>query len=335
MTTAPRTSRSSSSVISSGCSAELRDDRSSGPSTGSCSPQPVGRSRGTAGPPSSSRRQRSCAGIASWCGGSGPTVGRAARAGRRSIPGSRAHPAPCSREPALELRADRGRAPQARAPCERDDGPHPAPNGPSGACPEAIRTDVDRVPAGPGGGHHRVRLLHRRDRPAPDALRPRVHRARQPADPRESVDGASRLGVGHPAGPQPRAPARRSVSGFPFLIRDRDAKFSGPFDAVLRSERIRVIRTPVRAPNANAYAERVIETIRAECLDWSLVWGRRHLDRTLRTYAEHHNRQRPHRALGLASPLGAAGQPIAVDPHDVRRRDLLGGLIHEYHGAAA
>ncbi len=79
---------------------------------------------------------------------------------------------------------------------------------------------------------------------------------------------------------------------FQFLIRDRDAKFSGPFDAVLRSERIRVIRTPVRAPNANAYAERVIETMRTECLDWTLILGRRHLDGTLRIYAEHYNRGR-------------------------------------------
>jgi transposase InsO family protein len=120
-----------------------------------------------------------------------------------------------------------------------------------------------------------------------------------------------------------------------FLIRDRDTKFSRSFDAVLRSEGIRVIRTPIQAPNANAYAERVIETLRAECLDWTLVWGRGHLDLTLRTYAEHYNRQRPHRALGLAPPLAAAGQPIAVDPRDVRRRDMLGGLVHEYHGAAA
>jgi hypothetical protein len=59
-----------------------------------------------------------------------------------------------------------------------------------------------------------------------------------------------------------------------FLIRDRDAKFSRPFDMVLRSEGMRIIRTPVRAPNANAYAERVIETMRAECLDWTLIWGR-------------------------------------------------------------
>jgi hypothetical protein len=120
-----------------------------------------------------------------------------------------------------------------------------------------------------------------------------------------------------------------------FLVRDRDTKFSGPFDAVLRSEGIRVIRTPVRAPNANAYAERVIETIRAECLDWTLILGRGHLDRTLRTYAEHYNRQRPHRALALAAPLAPGGEPIPANPRDVRRRDLLGGLIHEYHGAAA
>lgn len=98
---------------------------------------------------------------------------------------------------------------------------------------------------------------------------------------------------------------------------------------MLRSEGLRVIRTPARAPNANAYAERVIETIRAECLDWTLVWGRRHLDGTLRTYADHDNRQRPHRALALASPV-AAGEPIPVDPRQIRRRDLLGGLIHEY-----
>jgi putative transposase len=81
-----------------------------------------------------------------------------------------------------------------------------------------------------------------------------------------------------------RSPAIR------FLIRDRDAKFSLPFDAVLRSEGMRVIRTPIRAPNANAHAERVIETIRAECLDGTLIWGRRHLDRTLRTYGDHYNR---------------------------------------------
>jgi putative transposase len=120
-----------------------------------------------------------------------------------------------------------------------------------------------------------------------------------------------------------------------FLIRDRDAKFSRSFDEVIRSEGARVIVTPIQAPNASAHAERVIETIRAECLDWTLILGRRHLDRTLRTYVEHYNRQRPHRALGLAPPRSEAWDPIAVSPRDVRRRDLLGGLIHEYCGAAA
>jgi len=126
-----------------------------------------------------------------------------------------------------------------------------------------------------------------------------------------------------------RSPAIR------FLIRDRDAKFCRPFDTVLRSEGMRVIRTPVRAPNANAYAERVIETMRAECLDWTLIQGRRHLERTLRIYVEHYNHGRPHRGLGLTPPIAAAAEPILVSPRDVRRRDLLGGLIHEYHGLAA
>jgi hypothetical protein len=95
------------------------------------------------------------------------------------------------------------------------------------------------------------------------------------------------------------------------------------------------VRFLIRDRDANARAERVIETVRAECLDWTLIWGRRHLDRTLRIYGEHNNRQRPHRALGLAPPLAAGGEPIPVDPRDVRRRDLLGGLVHEYHEAAA
>jgi hypothetical protein len=120
-----------------------------------------------------------------------------------------------------------------------------------------------------------------------------------------------------------------------FLIRDRDTKFSRSFDTVLRSEGCGSSAPRSGAPNANAHAERVIETIRAECLDWSLFWGRRHLDRTLRIYAEHYNRGRPHRALGLAPPLAAVGEPFLVDPRVVRRRDLLGGLLHEYHGLAA
>jgi putative transposase len=120
-----------------------------------------------------------------------------------------------------------------------------------------------------------------------------------------------------------------------FLIRDRDRKFVGPFDEVFRSEGARVIQTPIRAPNANAYAERVIETVRSECLDWSLIQGRGHLDRTLATYTTHYNRGRPHRALALAPPVAKEEASMPVNPRHVRRTDLLGGLIHEYYGLAA
>jgi transposase InsO family protein len=85
-----------------------------------------------------------------------------------------------------------------------------------------------------------------------------------------------------------------------FLIRDRDAKFSGPFDEVFRTEGVTVIRTPIRSPRANAFAERWVRTVRTECLDWILVRGRRHLERLLRVYAKHYNAARPHRGLDLA-----------------------------------
>jgi len=116
---------------------------------------------------------------------------------------------------------------------------------------------------------------------------------------------------------------------FRLLIHDRDSKFGGGFDDVFRSEGVRVIRTPVRAPNANAYAERWVRTVRADCLDHLLIFGRRHLERVLRVYLRHYNGHRPHRALALKSPDISVEAPAAVLPLDVRRRDLLGGLIHE------
>jgi putative transposase len=121
-----------------------------------------------------------------------------------------------------------------------------------------------------------------------------------------------------------------------FLIRDREAKFSAAFDEVFRSEGIQVIRTPVRAPNANAHAERFVRTLREECLDWLLILGRRQLERVLREYVEHYNHERPHRALGLRAP-DPSPQVIPLHPRPqtaVGRRDRLGGLIHEYSWAA-
>jgi transposase InsO family protein len=117
---------------------------------------------------------------------------------------------------------------------------------------------------------------------------------------------------------------------FRFLVRDRDTKFTAAFDAVLVAEAIQVLTTPVRAPRANAYAERWVGTVRREVLDRMLILGCRQLRAVLAEYADHYNGHRPHRALGQAPPLGP-GVPVAsAPPGKVVRRDRLGGLIHEY-----
>jgi putative transposase len=119
-----------------------------------------------------------------------------------------------------------------------------------------------------------------------------------------------------------------------FLIHDRDSKFAASFDEVFRSEGIRVIHTPIYAPQANAYAERFVRTIRAECLDWLLILSRRHLETVLRVYTAHYNRERPHRGLALRPPEPTPATQ-ALSAGKIERRDRLGGLIHEYHRAAA
>jgi transposase InsO family protein len=124
-----------------------------------------------------------------------------------------------------------------------------------------------------------------------------------------------------------------------FLIHDRDAKFPRAFDVLLASEEIKIIHSPVRAPNANAHMERWVGSVRRECLDRLLILGRRQLTHVLRVYVTHYNRQRPHRALDLQPPdsmIRSAVPTIATPrPLHVNRRDLLGGLIHEYELAAA
>ena len=123
-----------------------------------------------------------------------------------------------------------------------------------------------------------------------------------------------------------------------FLIHDRDTKFSRAFDGIVQSEGISIIRTPVRAPNANAYAERWVGSVRRECLDRMLILGRRQLEHVLRVYVRHFNQQRPHRALELRPPDNCEGidsPPTAMArTPQIRRRDLLGGLVHEYELAA-
>jgi putative transposase len=121
-----------------------------------------------------------------------------------------------------------------------------------------------------------------------------------------------------------------------FLIRDRDTKFTGPFDAVFEADGAQITPTPIRAPNANAHAERWVGTARGECLDWMLIRVRKHLERVLREYARHYNDHRPHRALRLLPPDSCEGGPHleARGPSGIERRPILGGLVNEY-GAAA
>ena len=120
-----------------------------------------------------------------------------------------------------------------------------------------------------------------------------------------------------------------------FLIRDRDAKFTTSFDEVFLSEGIRVIKTPVQSPRANAFAERWVRTVRTECLDWILIVGHRHLERVLRHYVGHYNQQRPHRGIDLSVPVSEGGFTAPPLSAHVHRHDVLGGLIHEYHSVAA
>ena len=117
-----------------------------------------------------------------------------------------------------------------------------------------------------------------------------------------------------------------------FLIRDCDTKFSAAFDTVFRSEGATIVRTPYRAPNANAVAERWIRSAREECLDHLLVLNEAHLRRVLTAYVGYYNRARPHQGLEQRTPI-APDRPCGRGP--IRRRDMLGGLLHDYYRAAA
>ncbi len=121
---------------------------------------------------------------------------------------------------------------------------------------------------------------------------------------------------------------------FRFLLHDRDRKFSGAFDEVFRSEGMRIIRTPIRAPNANAYAERWIGTLRREGLYRILIVNRRHLEHVLRVYTAHYNRHRPHRSLALQPPDQPPAMLVRAHTIHIHKRELLGGLINEYKAAA-
>jgi len=120
------------------------------------------------------------------------------------------------------------------------------------------------------------------------------------------------------------------VTRFKYLIRDRDGKFTAAFDGVFTADGIQILRTPIRAPRANAVAERWIGSLRRELLDRILILNRRQLDHVLTIYVDHYNTHRPHRSLGQAPPTGRTAPPPPAGDAIVLRRDRLRGLIHEY-----
>jgi putative transposase len=123
-----------------------------------------------------------------------------------------------------------------------------------------------------------------------------------------------------------------------FMIRDRDSKFTKAFDAVLADAGLKVITTGVRVPRMNSIMERWIQTCRYELLDRTLIWNQRHLMHALREFETFYNEHRPHRTLGQGAPLRPLPEPISLTEQimhlEVRRRDRLGGTLHEYQRAA-
>jgi putative transposase len=202
-----------------------------------------------------------------------------------------------------------------------------------------VAAELARVPAGAGGEHRRLRFLHRRDDVSPPLLRFVLHRAREPPP---WLAGCTK----NPSGDWVTQQTRNlglglSEEGARILIRDRDSKYSGAFDEVFRSEGARIVRTLVRAPKANAIAERFVRTVRAECLDWLLIVNRRHLERVLRVCFARKLRQHSDRladcldriAAALRAELPDYGRDLAIDASDLPA--YANGQRYERPGARA
>jgi len=148
------------------------------------------------------------------------------------------------------------------------------------------------------------------------------------------------LGVtAHPTGAWTAQQARNLLmdlgeraAQFRFLIRDRDGKFTAAFDDLLAGNGVRIIKTPVRSPRANSYAERYVGTLRRECLDHLLIHGERHLWRILTEYAQHYNEHRRHQSREQRPPLHEIDRPVDMTAR-ITSRQVVHGLISEYRRA--
>jgi putative transposase len=198
--------------------------------------------------------------------------------------------------------------------------------------------DLGGVPTFASRGHPRRRLLRNGDVDRQTDVRPRDHRARHPD------------AYGSSASPpiRPRTGSRKPCATSPwtlhnagsrarFLIRDRDGKYPAMFDTILADTGIGVVLSGVRMPRMNSIMERWIGTYRRELLDRTLIWNQTHLLRALRQYERHYNEHRPHRGISNSRPLQTLPEPI-TDPATIthlhiRRRDRLGGILHEYEHA--
>ena len=125
-------------------------------------------------------------------------------------------------------------------------------------------------------------------------------------------------------------PPTTPTGGFGLLIRDRDSKFTAAFDAVFAAIDVQIVKTPVRAPRANAIAERFVGTVRRELLNPILIINQRHAATVLREFERHYNNHRPHRSLGQAAPLRPLPHRAPTEICKIQRRDRVGGLFHEY-----